>query len=265
MLSHVAEGVLVHQSEFMQSNAVVVDGTDGVLVIDPGLRDDELACLANDLAESGRRVVMGFSTHPHWDHLLWHPELGSPQRYGTAAGAAMIQARMSTPGWEAAVTGMMPQDLVDHVPLDGFGLIDGLPAGAVEIPWDGPRIRIIEHRAHAPGHAALVVEESRVLVAGDMLSDILIPMLNPRSPDPIDDYLAALRLFDGAADDVETVIPGHGSVGDADQLRARIEKDRTYVAALRDRAATDDSRLGPSAPYGEEMTGVHEWQVQQQL
>lgn len=122
MLSHVAEGVLVHQSEFMQSNAVVVEGTGGVLVIDPGLRDDELACLASDLAESGRRVVMGFSTHPHWDHLLWHPELGSAQRYGTAAGAAMIQARMSTPGWEAAVTGMMPQDLVEQVPLEGFGL-----------------------------------------------------------------------------------------------------------------------------------------------
>lgn len=95
-----------------------------------------------------------------------------------------------------------------------------------------------------------------------MLSDILIPILNPNSPEPIDDYLAALRLFEGVADDIDVVIPGHGSVGDADQLRARIEKDRTYVGALRDAVATDDSRLGASAPYGQEMTGVHGWQAE---
>jgi len=72
MLTHVAEGVLIHQSEFLQSNAVVVHGRAGVLLIDPGLLGDEMAVLANDLRELGRPVVAGFSTHPHWDHLLWH-------------------------------------------------------------------------------------------------------------------------------------------------------------------------------------------------
>ncbi len=32
----VAEGVLVYESKFQQSNAVVVQGTAGVLLIDPG-------------------------------------------------------------------------------------------------------------------------------------------------------------------------------------------------------------------------------------
>jgi hypothetical protein len=35
VLRQVAEGVLVHQSEFCQSNAVVVHGRAGVLLIDP--------------------------------------------------------------------------------------------------------------------------------------------------------------------------------------------------------------------------------------
>lgn len=35
MLKQVAEGVLVHESEFIQSNSVVVQGRDGVLLIDP--------------------------------------------------------------------------------------------------------------------------------------------------------------------------------------------------------------------------------------
>ncbi len=118
--------------------------------------------------------------------------------------------------------------------MDLLGLITGLPAEAAQIPWDGPEVRIIEHQAHAPGHAALLIEERGVLVAGDMLSDVLIPMLDLQAADPIEDYLAALRLLEGVADDVDVVIPGHGSVGGADQLRARIDQDRAYVQALRD-------------------------------
>jgi hypothetical protein len=48
MLRQVADGVLVHQSEFMQSNAVVVQGRYGLLLIDPGIKGSELAALAND-------------------------------------------------------------------------------------------------------------------------------------------------------------------------------------------------------------------------
>src|SRR5581483_6330615 len=112
-------------------------------------------------------------------------------------------------------------------------------------------VRIIEHQAHAPGHAALLIEERGVLVAGDMLSDVLIPMLDLNgTADPIDDYLAALRLFDAVAHDVDLVVPGHGSVGGADQVRARIEQDRGYVHALRDGVVPGDPRIGPSATFG---------------
>ena len=95
MLRQVAEGVLVHESEFCQSNAVVVQGRAGVLLIDAGVHDDEMACLANDLSDSGQTVVAGFSTHPHWDHLLWHAGLGAAPRYGTARCAATARDRLS--------------------------------------------------------------------------------------------------------------------------------------------------------------------------
>ena len=95
---------------------------------------------------------------------------------------------------------LIPQDIAEQVPLDLLGLITGLPAEMAQIPWDGPHVRIIEHQAHAPGHAALLIEERGVLVAGDMLSDVLIPMLDLNgTADPIEDYLAALRLLEGAA------------------------------------------------------------------
>ena len=57
MLTQVAQGVLVHQSELLQNNAIVVQGRAGVLVIDPGVTDAELVCLADDLRGSGQSVV----------------------------------------------------------------------------------------------------------------------------------------------------------------------------------------------------------------
>jgi glyoxylase-like metal-dependent hydrolase (beta-lactamase superfamily II) len=264
MLRQVAEGVLIHQSEFIQSNAVVVQGRAGVLLIDPGIQSDEMAALANDLRELGQPVVTGFSTHPHWDHLLWHAQLGAAPRYGTARCAADIRDLLSNADWKARVAEMLPPDIAEEIPLDLLGLITGLPAGTTRIPWDGPQVRIIEHQAHAPGHAALLIEERGVLVAGDMLSDVLIPFLDLDAADPTRDYLAALRLLEGVADDVDVLITGHGSVGGADQVRARIEQDRAYVQALRDGGVPDDPRVGPSATFGKDwLPGVHEWQLQQ--
>ena len=263
MLRQVAEGVLVHQSEFCQSNAVVVHGRAGVLLIDPGVQGYEMECLASDLSDSGQTVVAGFSTHPHWDHLLWHARLGAAPRYGTARCAATVRDRLSDAGAKARIAEQfIPPDIVEQVPLDLLGLITGLSAETEQIPWDGPEVRIIEHQAHAPGHAALLIQERGVLIAGDTLSDVLIPLLDfGDTADPIEDYLAALQRIEGAADGVDVVVPGHGSVGGADQIHARIDQDRAYVHALVEGQAVSDPRVGPSATY-DWMPGVHERQLE---
>ena len=264
MQKQVAEGVLAHQSELLQNNAVVVQGKAGVLLIDAGITGDEMVAIADDLRKLGQPVVVGFSTHPDWDHVLWHAELGKAPRYGTARCAASMRDLLSNADWKARVAEGLPPEIAEEIPLDLFGLITGLPAETAQIPWEGPKVRIIEHQAHAPGHAALLIEERRVLVAGDMLSDVLIPMLDFSAVDPSEDYLAALQLLEGVADDVDVFVPGHGSIGGADELRGRIELDRAYVQALRDGGVPDDPRIGPSAKEGWEwVSDAHAGQLQQ--
>jgi glyoxylase-like metal-dependent hydrolase (beta-lactamase superfamily II) len=264
VLRQIADGVLIHKSELIQNNSAVVQGRDGVLLVDPGITGDEMTCLANDIRSLGQRVVAGFSTHPDWDHVLWHAELGDAPRYATARGAAFMQDFLSNADWKARAAEGLPPEVADEVPLDLFGRLTALPADTTQIPWDGPPVRIVEHPAHAQGHAALLVAGSRVLVAGDMLSDILMPFPDAGAADPIEDYLVGLRHLEDVADHVDVVVPGHGSVGDADQLRARIELDRAYVLALRDGLESDDPRIGPAAAYGSEwLPGVYEWQRQQ--
>jgi glyoxylase-like metal-dependent hydrolase (beta-lactamase superfamily II) len=261
MLKQVADGVHVHESEFISSNTTVIQGRDGVLLIDPGITGDEMARLAADLRELGLEVVAGFSTHPDWDHVLWHGSFGDVPRYGTARNAASMEALRARTDWKEQAVEMLPPEYVDDIPLDIFGVITALPVGATEVPWAGPRLRIIEHQGHATGHAGVLIEERGVLVAGDMVSDILVPFLDFEAADPIGDYLAGLQLFEGISNDVDVVVPGHGSVGGREDLRARIELDRAYLKDLDNGAATDDYRVGPTAPV-EWLADVHDWHLQ---
>ena len=95
MLTEVADGVWVQQSEWVWTNAIVVRGDGGLVLVDPGIDGSELSQLADDLDRLGVPVVAGFCTHPHWDHLLWHPRFGDVPRYATAAGARAAFERES--------------------------------------------------------------------------------------------------------------------------------------------------------------------------
>src|SRR4029079_7900193 len=87
MLTEVADGVWVRQSEWVWTNSIVVRGEDGLILVDPGIHGSELNALADDLDRLGIPVVAGFSTHPHGDHLLWHSRFGDVPRYATATAA----------------------------------------------------------------------------------------------------------------------------------------------------------------------------------
>jgi hypothetical protein len=76
MLNQVADGVWVRQSAWVWSNAIAVRGEGGLVLVDPGIDGSELNELADDVDRLGIPVVAGFSTHPHWDHLLWHSRFG---------------------------------------------------------------------------------------------------------------------------------------------------------------------------------------------
>ena len=45
----------------------------------------DLAALADELADLGLRPAVAWSTHPHWDHVLWSAGLGDAPRYAAPA------------------------------------------------------------------------------------------------------------------------------------------------------------------------------------
>ena len=81
-----------------------------------------------------------------------------------------------------------------------LGRLVALPADRV--PWDGPAAEVIAHDGHAPGHGAVFLPDTGVLVAGDMLSDVEIPLLDVTGADPLGDYrpgLERLAALEGCA------------------------------------------------------------------
>jgi len=248
MLTEVADGVWVRQSAWVWTNSIVVRGEDGLILIDPGIDGSELNELADDLDRLGIPVVAGFSTHPHWDHLLWHSRFGDVPRYATAAGAqAATEAR------ERAQA--MAAESASGIPLELIGLVTPLPADGEPVPGE-----IVGHQAHAIGHAAVLLADRGVLLAADMLSDVLIPLLDARRPDQVGDYETALDRLDEAARHVDVLVPGHGTVAEGREIAARLAADHAYIDALSRGEEPIDARLGPDADW---LSGPHQSNLEQ--
>jgi len=247
MLTQVADGVWVRQSAWVWTNSIVVRGEAGVILVDPGIDGSELEQLADDLDRLGIPVVAGFSTHPHWDHLLWHSRFGDVPRYATRAGAqAATQAR------ERAQA--MAAESASGIPLELIGLVTPLPPDGDPVPGE-----ILEHEAHAIGHAAVLLADRGVMLAGDMLSDVLIPLLDDRRRDQVGAYETALDRLGEAARHVDVVVPGHGAVAEGPEVAARLGADRAYIDALRRGEEPVDERLAAA----DWLSGPHQSNLNQ--
>jgi hydroxyacylglutathione hydrolase len=233
-LTEIAPGVLVATSTFALTTTTVVAGPGGgCLLIDPGVQVAELAELAGELAARSLVPVVAWATHPHWDHVLWTRDLGGAPRYAAPAAVHITETERS------GMVDMLEASAPGH-DLELFARLTALNADA--IAWDGPAARLIVHDAHAPGHGAVFLPDTGVLVAGDMCSDVEIPLLDTEADDAFGDYRTGLARL-AAVSGVRQVVPGHGHVGDAAEFRRRLAADSGYLDTLALREPFDDPRI----------------------
>jgi glyoxylase-like metal-dependent hydrolase (beta-lactamase superfamily II) len=168
-------------------------------------------------------------------------------RYATAAGA-----KFAAETREQQLEGPEEDGWTD-VPLELIALVTPLPADGGPVPGE-----IIEHQAHAIGHAAILLADRRVLLAGDMLSDVVIPLFDPFQSDQLGAYETALDRLDDAARHVDVMVPGHGAVATGPDVAARLAADRAYIDALRRGQEPADARLQDA----EWLSGPHQSNVE---
>lgn len=246
VLTEVAEGVHVATSAvYLTTSTVLVANDRTCLVVDPGVTAHEIDVLSSAIRQHGWTPIAVWSTHGHWDHLL--------------DGGIFTGLPRWSGGWPVDVETLMNErDEDEELARVLLASPGDSPASVVVTPpvpfpsvgdlldWSGPPVRVVTHGAHAPGSTSLVVPSADVLVAGDLLSDVEIPLLDLSSPDPVGSYREALTQLAGSA---SLVVPGHGHVG---TLAPRVAADLAYL----DGSSADDPRLHD--PW---LAAVHESQA----
>ena len=218
MLQEIAAGVFVATSRRMSTTSTVLASPGQALLIDPAWMPDELDALSESLRARSLEVIGGFSTHAHQDHLLWHPGFGNAPRWASPRTTDLARTERAT--LVEYLGADFPEALVDLM-----GQVDAVTEiPTVSIPH-GFAPELLIHNGHAPGHSAVWLPDQRVLIAGDMLSDVELPL--PFYPDDLPSYREALDLLANYARRALVVIPGHGSPG-SDAL-ARLDADRRFL------------------------------------
>jgi glyoxylase-like metal-dependent hydrolase (beta-lactamase superfamily II) len=246
----VHEDVLVANSRVWQTTCTILRSGDEGFVIDSPVFPDELEVLPALLEQSGFGLSGLLATHADWDHLLGR--LAFP---GAALGCAETTAARLTGEPGAAARELRRFDAEHYVrrpaPLS-LGQVQALPVpGHLEV---GEReVELHAADGHTADGMAVWVPWARVLVCGDYLSPVEVPMLSEGGSR--DAYLSTLRRLEPLVEQADAVVPGHGEVLDAARALAILREDRAYLEAL------PAARL-PLARRDEFQRAIHERNVE---
>lgn len=245
-LTHVTDGVWVATSRNYRTTSTIVANGTRVLLVDPAWDPDELLGLAAAIDGLGLNVTSGFSTHAHYDHLLWHASCGDPPRWATARTVEIARSKRDE------LVAALGEDLAAFVG-DAFARVRPVPGDHLPHPFGegGPaeEVEVIVHDAHVPGHGALWFPERRLLIAADMLSDYEMPL--PFDPDDMGAYLEGLERLAPYVERALFLITGHGAPtsGRVDTPLARLDADRRLLEELMAGRDVNDPRR--TEPGGE--------------
>jgi glyoxylase-like metal-dependent hydrolase (beta-lactamase superfamily II) len=218
---------IVVTSRLWQTTCTAVRSGDECLLIDSPYFPDELELLPVLLEQAGFAPVGLLATHADWDHLLGR--LAFP---GLALGVASSTGERLRAEPGAAQRELRDADASYYVsrpaPLS-LGAYQPLPVpGAVEV--GGAEIELHPTAGHTEDGVAFMARWASLLVAGDYISDVEIPMISPGGSVP--EYRATLARLVPLVEACEAVVPGHGAPHDrADALRI-LGEDLEYLDAL---------------------------------
>ncbi len=244
--------VLVATSAIWQTNCVVVRGGAGApagesgidpegfggaietdrpaqegetFVIDSPILPDELDALSALVQQAGFPVPSGLlATHGDWDHLLGR--LAFP---GIALGCAESTAeRMQAAPGEAQreLRAFDEEHFIERERPLALGAVQALPVpGSCGI---GEReLALHPASGHTGDGIAILIEWAGVLVSGDYLSPVELPLLG--SGGAAEAYADTLRRLRALVEHVEHVVPGHGRVLGRERALELLDEDLAYV------------------------------------
>ncbi|WP_423604619.1 MBL fold metallo-hydrolase [Sphingomonas sp. MS122] len=200
-------------------NSVLIEGPDGLLLVDTGRHASHAAKIEAAIAARGKPLVRIVNTHWHLDHVSGNLTLkakrpgvrvsASDAIDGALTGFLKRSADSARPALEA---GKIPEPMASEVRGDLATFARGAElrpddvvreSGVIDAGGRKVELHLTRHAATA-GDVWLYDPESRVLIAGDLVTDP-VPFLDTACPDGW-----RKALDDLAAKPFTQLIPGHG-------------------------------------------------------
>jgi glyoxylase-like metal-dependent hydrolase (beta-lactamase superfamily II) len=218
---------VVVTSRLWQTNATAIRRGEECLLIDSPYFPDELELLPALLAQAGFEPDGLLATHADYDHLLGR--LAFP---GLALGVGWPTAerlRSEPGGAQRELRGADAEHYVARPAPLALGQYQELPVpGSIEI--GDAEVELHPADGHAPDGTAFFARFAGVLVCGDYLSDVEIPLIAKAGS--LDDYRATLARLAPLVETADVVVPGHGSPHDRDAALRILDEDSEYLDAL---------------------------------
>jgi glyoxylase-like metal-dependent hydrolase (beta-lactamase superfamily II) len=240
----------IHPVEAVSGAGAEDRGAGETFVIDSPVLPDELDALPTLIEQARWPAPSGLlATHGDWDHLLGR--LAFP---GLALGCAESTAQRlrETPGEAQRELRAFDEDLIVERPRPlALGSVQALPVpGRCELGEQ--ELELHATTGHTPDGMAVFVAWAGVLVVGDYLSPIELPMLDERGD--VEGYALTLERLAGLVGSSEHVVPGHGSILAREDALSIMQEDLAYLHELRERGAAAEL---PSARSGARDRAIH--------
>jgi glyoxylase-like metal-dependent hydrolase (beta-lactamase superfamily II) len=205
------------------------------MLIDSPYFPDELELLPELLKQAGFEVQALLATHADFDHLLGR--LAFPELSLGVAESTMLRIRVEPGEAQRDLRHYDAEHYIQRPAPLGLGQVQSLPVpGKLELGEQELELHPAE--GHTQDGMALLAPWCGVLVCGDYLSDVEIPVISAAGS--LHDYRATLARLAQLAERADTVVPGHGSPHGREEALRLLDEDLSYLDAL--------EQAGESAP-----------------
>ncbi len=252
VFSEVADRVWVARYEWWDVNVSIVEGEEGLLVVDTNTSSRAAREVIADLRRLSSAPVVGIvNTHEHFDHTFgnhtFREELGAvPITAHEEAAANMVPRGRARQALAATLPDPREAEIVDTellAPDQTFSSVLALDLGGrgVELVHPG--------RGHTAGDLVVRIEDADVLLTGDLVEESGMPGFGADCF-PME-WPLTLDLVHSLAGPGTVVVPGHGAPVDLDFAQEQRSAIGIVAETIRDLA-------GRGVPQGQALE-AGEW------
>jgi glyoxylase-like metal-dependent hydrolase (beta-lactamase superfamily II) len=221
-------GVIVARSAKWQTTCTILHHGDETFVVDSPIHPDELDALPGILGQAGWGLSGLLATHGDWDHLLGR--LAFPEAPLGVCETTAARLRAEPGGAQRELRKVDEDDYVERVRPLSLGSVQALPVpGKLELGGDA-ELELIPADGHTADGMAVWAEFAGVLVCGDYLSPVELPMISEGGSRNA--YVATLLRLAPYVEKADWVVPGHGAAIDGTRALAILREDVKYLEAL---------------------------------